>query len=265
MTTINRMHMHKPRLSTNSVNKLTEDELTRLEKDIDNLAKSSWGKMHASFIRNILINAKTVILAKEQKKLIGISIFSEKYIFNKSIYYGELSLVHPEYQGNRISEKMSQKAISRQLLKNIMRLKFNIEVLLITPNARVLGMAANYASFMYPNPYDFDNCTKKMPLPDQQTFDIARELIKQSDKPERRIDKEACVLNGSYSDCNWLIYNKYNKPTYRQKIVNDFAEHYLDYNKRKDKEFIVRTRFNVVSLLRFLVSFKNEKQNNQTI
>ena len=49
----------------------------------------------------------------------------------------------------------------------------------------------------------------------------------------------------------WLLYDNEQIPWHSDNAVNNFAKHYLGYGKKEDKEFIVRARIGMGSLIRY--------------
>ena len=122
----------------------------------------------------------------------------------------------------------------------------------ITPNIRVLAWVGKFAEFMYPDPYVADE-NGKIPPVDDNTFTMARELIGQSDNPSRKLNREGLVLEGSYAATPWLIYKNNYIPWASQEKMNTFAVKYLHYGTGEDREFVVRAKIGILSLLRYLL------------
>ena len=173
---------------------------------------------------------------------------SLKIICNKPVHYIEFSVVERIYQNLSLFQKLNYLLIKECLINNLVFNKsFTIELMFISPNIRTLSTLAKYASFVYPNPFLYNRDTKSLPKADELTWDMARELIQKSENPNRKIEREGCVLNDSYRNTPWLIYGinkQLDIPTHHDNWLNEFAERYLKYRNKEGKEFIVRAKIN---------------------
>ncbi|TAN58699.1 hypothetical protein EPN15_00275 [Patescibacteria group bacterium] len=161
-------------------------------------------------------------------------------------------MIRKDFQKLGLGTRLSFLALRKIILRNIFCIIFKpIEIMFITPNIRVLAKTAALADFIYPNPYNADEATGRVTPADDDTWTMAQELIKLSDNPSRRLDREGLVLHGSYASMPWLIYNGEQIPWHRDVAVNSFAKYYLGYGRKEDKEFVVRARIGMGSLIRY--------------
>jgi hypothetical protein len=128
----------------------------------------------------------------------------------------------------------------------------HIEIFFITPNIRVLSRMARFASFIYPNPLISDE-NGSIPEADDVTWQIAREMLRTSNNPSRKLERDGLVLHGSYNETPWLIYNNDTAPWHANRLMNTFARKYLGYHTSEDKEFMVRAQINLVSIIKYFL------------
>jgi len=234
-------------------NLLSSNE-SKVKKGIREFLKYCWGDFGEDFIEKHIINTNWALFLREDDRLVGITAVSKKNILNKNIYYLEFTGLLPEIRSLGLMGRINSILFNHIFIDNLIKNgKLTVDIMFISPNPRVLGFLAKVAKFMYPNPLLFDTETKKIPPADEETWQIVEELIRQSDKPNRILHRDGCVLEGSYADMPWLIYKKDEVPWYRNKLVNDFCETYLDYQKEEGKEFIIRAEITLRSLVVYYI------------
>ena len=123
-----------------------------------------------------------------------------------------------------------------------------------------MAALARRADFIYPNPYQADPKTFRIPPADEQTWLMAQEAIATSYNSKRKLDREGLVLHESYASTPWLVYSKENIPWHRSELVNGFAKHYLGYGQQKDREFIVRAQFSIKTLVEYWLRGKGKNE-----
>jgi hypothetical protein len=123
--------------------------------------------------------------------------------------------------------------------------------LFTTANMQVLGSLAKIAHFIYPDPFKYNSTSKKIPLPDEATWEMAKEFISQDVPPGMKINMDGCAVEGAYNETPWLIYDKEHAPHYMDGVVNEFAETYLQYDKAPGKKVVVRAKICLGSIVRF--------------
>jgi|GEM_PF-1726509 len=225
---------------------------------INNLITKEWGKFPEKFIEKHIIASRVIILAWHNNNLIAFTAMSLKNLCNRLVHYIEFTVVKKEYQGLGLSEKLNFILLKGILINNLIFNKsFSINLMFISPNIKTIVSLAKCSSFIYPNPLLYDNKLKSMPEADNLTWNMAQELIRKSEKPDRKIEREGCVLNGSYRDTPWLIYNLAENltiPKHYDNFFNDFAENYLKYKERSGKEFIIRAKIGFIDVIKFLLN-----------
>jgi len=244
------------KLQYSSINplRLGEKEKTILLGEIDALLKNAWGKFDINFLENHTLTSEQITVARIGDELIGFCAINKKKILNKVVHYIEFTVIRKDFQKLGLGTRLSFLALRKVMLKNIFQIIFKpIEIMFITPNIRVLAKVAALADFVYPNPYEADKTTGKIAFADDETWGMARELIKISDNPNRRLDREGLVLHGSYSSMPWLIYDIDKIPWHRKDIINKFARRHLSYGKKEDKEFVVRVRVDILTLIKLSI------------
>lgn len=235
-----------------SLKSLEESKTQRIVKEISLLIENSWGYFPDDFIIDHISNS-SIILARVGEKCVGFCSVSVKKILRKKIYYIEFISIDKLYQRNKLSSNLFFKIIQYEMIKNIHQLLIGrpLEIFFITPNVRTLSHIAKFASFLYPNPYHA-NRSGQISYADDETWIIAKEILRISDNPNRRLDRNGLVLQGSYTNMPWLIYNNDNAPWHSDRNVNLFAEEYLGYKDGSDKEFIVRAQISIRSVFKYL-------------
>ncbi len=245
---------NKPTLRSFRPSQLDSQARESLKTEIHQLITNAWGTFPLEFVDTHIFKTERIAVAYDGKRLIAFSAIGQKQLAHKRVHYVEFTVVDPERQSSKIGTKITFVALMPLFVSYFWSLVTNsFELMLITPNIRVLASLANYATYQYPNPYQADPQTAQIDPADEESWQMAQELIKKSDQPKRRLDREGLVLHGSYADMPWLIYDQDSAPWHRSERVNNFARHYLDYgDKTTDKEFVVRARFGLKSIVNYL-------------
>ncbi len=232
------------------INPHTKKEISQ---DIHRLLANCWGSFPEDFVEQHIFFGDKMIVAIINGKCIGLCVMSIKEVFGLKIHYIEFLLVDKDFQQGGLGSFLSFKILKDELVNNFAYLLLgkSLEIFFITPNIRVLSHATKFASFVYPNPYLANN-DGQVELADQQTWEIALELLKRSDNPYRDLNREGLVLTGSYSNTPWLIYNNDNAPWHSNDKINLFAKRYLGYHSGQDKELMVRLNINLFSVIKYL-------------
>jgi len=233
-------------------------------QNIDQIIDESWGKFSKDFIRKHIIFSKRLLILRIKDRIVAIAAASDKKLAGKKVLYLEFTVVHPEFRGLNILSRLNALFIGEFFLKNLISTcNLSIEIMTITPSMRVLASLANVASFIYPNPFKANSEGRIIPA-DEQTYVMAKELIAISNDPNRHVKREGLVLIGSYRNTPWLIQEKPLK--YYDERVNLFCKKYIEYDKRSDKEFIVRAKITLISFVKFFIKklkkIDNSSNNN---
>jgi RimJ/RimL family protein N-acetyltransferase len=202
-----------------------KDIKEKLCADLNELTKKSWGDFGQDFINDHVLKSKFLVFAIRGGATIGYASLSEKVIQNNKFYYFEFLVVDPDYQNIGLSKKIITILLKKIFLKQLLSGKINFNLITITPNPKIVGMIYRRSSWMYPNPKDFDGTAMK--LPDSKTWAIASNILANSYNPNRILEKEALVLNGSYDSTPWLIYRPNKVPQDIDDRINILCKHYL--------------------------------------
>lgn len=222
---------------------------------IEEILTDAWGKFSRPFLEShIEKNGSWVLFARSGEDYVGFCSMSIKRIRRKKTHYIEFLAVKKAFQKNGLGGVLSRRMFTKIVLYNaLLLLRRPLEVMFITPNVRVLANAASYADFAYPDPWKADD-NGAIPPADEVTWKMANDVIKTSTDPWRKLDREGLVLHDSYKETPWLIYDSDEMPWHSSEKINVFARRYLGYGKREDKEFVVRMRFTLRSLVRHLLN-----------
>jgi hypothetical protein len=236
-----------------SINRIADDEKSYLKSITTELLKNCWGEFPPDFIEEHILNSEKIIIAKTRNKYIGIVGMSKKQIEKYEIHYIEFLLVARGFQKSGLGSYLSFKIIQTEVLKRIFKMLIggHLDIFFITPNIRLLSKVAKFASHIYPDPFNA-NEKGRIPPADEETWFLAQKILEMSDNPNRALEREGLVLNGSYAQTPWLIYNNDNAPWHNSSKMNKFVSNYLRYEKGEDREFVVRAKINSMSLLRYL-------------
>ncbi len=226
----------------------------KIKRDINSVIVNSWGMFPDEFVEQHILGSNKIIIAKINGRSIGLAVMSIKEVLKKKIHYIEFVLIDKEFQKNGLGALISFSVIREEIVKNLFLMLFgnSLEIFYITPNIRVLTFSSRLSSFAYPNPYLADK-SGYIQDADDKTWVIALELLKKSDNPNRRLERNGLVLHKSYANMPWLIYNNDNAPWHSDDKINLFAKRYLGYHTGEDREFMVRLRINFLSLVKFLL------------
>jgi len=236
-------------------NLLGVKERDELKTNIDFILKNAWGEFPNDFIENHILRSSQIILAVEDDKSVGFCCLSDKKILGKNIIYIEFLVVKKEFQNKNIGSKLVYHLLKKYILKNILSMVFHgpLEIMFITPNIRILTWMARLADFIYPNPY-FSDESGSIPIADKNTWEMASELVKMSDNPTRKLNREGLVLENSYASAPWLIYKDKEIPWHHLERFNKFSVKYLGYGNEEDKEFVVRAQIGFLSILKYFLT-----------
>ncbi len=226
----------------------------KVKNEIREMLSSTWGAFPIEFTDQHVFNADKLTLALNEERCIGFCSLNIRSVFNIKIYYIEFLVIDKEYQNSGLGSVLFFKTIRSEIMKNLLGLLLgrHIEIFFITPNIRVLSRMSRFASFIYPNPSISDE-SGSIPEADDGTWKIAREILRMSNNPNRKLERDGLVLHGSYKETPWLIYNNDTAPWHASPSMNNFARKYLGYQTSEDKEFMVRARINLFSIMKFFL------------
>ena len=236
-----------------ALDKLPISRRQQLLKDIHELLERAWGPFPVTFVEDHVFGAHKVLVVIKDNKCAGFCAINKKVIGGKKIIYIEFLVIDPKFQKTGLGSRLFFKTMIREVLLNFLKMVSggSVEIFFISPNIRVLSRVARFSQFTYPNPIFADKSGHIEPA-DDVTWGMANDLLKNSDNPNRRLDREGLVLSNSYSSTPWLIYNNDNAPWHANESINAFARRYLGYHSGEDKEFMVRAKLNLKSIYKYI-------------
>ncbi len=222
-----------------------------LSTQIHSILVDCWGKFHEKFIEKHVLAGNRLIIARTDDQYVGFCVISFKNICGVDVHYIEFLAVKRAFQRSTIGPHLFYLSIFEDIKKNFFRLLYKpLEIMFITPSMRALAQMARFASFIYPNPR-LAGPDGSVPQADDLTWRMARELIKLSNKPNRKIYREGLVIEGSYADTPWLVYGPEGAPSTNDSQMKRFAKRYLGYHNKEDKELVVRAHITMASIIKY--------------
>lgn len=224
-------------------------------KEIKELVATAWGEYDSEYVRRSCVQAYIICAVRNSEgDLVGFSPIRKHKIFGRDIYTFGLSATTPGYQNCGILKTMDYILGKKVLIENVLKGKFKIEFIFITPNIRTLGAIARIADFIYPNPYDINPKTHKIKKADPETWRTIKKFLQIEGERYRVLDREGDIMEGFYDDKPQLLFNK--KITHPDKAVNEFGKYYV-YNK-KGRDVVVRAEISMIKLLKAKETVPNE-------
>jgi hypothetical protein len=217
-----------------------------LLQEIHDLAKKGWGEFDKEYLEKSVLESYFLCLLRDSKgKLVGMAPIKKLKFLGRTIYSFGLSVVDPDYRGLSLLTKMSAVMIRRIFAENLFRGKTKVEFVFITPNIHTMGAIARAASFIYPNPYDFDEKTQSIPDADGETWATVQEFLRITEEKYRKLDRNGCVMEGFYDTRPHLIIKSRD---HIDKKLSDFGKKYL-YSV-PGSEIVVRAKIDLVGIIR---------------
>ncbi|MFZ6035906.1 MAG: hypothetical protein ACOYUK_02085 [Patescibacteria group bacterium] len=217
--------------------------------NIDSIIESNWGKFSKEFIIHHILKSQIIKIIRNEEKIVAFASASFKDVNNFPILYLEFTVVNEKYQGYNLSTKLNGDMIAEEVLRGLISRRFKpLNVITITRNMRVVGSLSRLAKKIYPDPEEFGKYGKLKDA-DDDTWGIVTEILRQSWNPKRKLEREGCVLIGSYEDTPWLIRPKVQ--SHYRNSVKEMGRYYLRFHERADREFIVRATFNIASIIKY--------------
>ncbi len=256
-----RFHLYKEKrhhyFDTEIISDLTEAHDTRktlVKNEVRNFFISNWKDFGDEFLDHSLLDSKWILLVRKNGSLIGIATVHKIKLEGKTFYNFKTDGVAPQYQSIGLLGRMSQLLFSYAYIDNLITQRsFNIEMIFTTPNLRILGFFSKNSTHIYPNPYLYDRDNKSIELPDETTWKYAQAYNKVDFPPNLPLSKEACVVDDNESQWPYICYEKSGIPYYKEQIVNEFGDHYLQYKEGKKRMFIVYAHITLIDVIRYFV------------
>lgn len=225
-----------------------------LFRQLNLILTHAWGDFPTAFVKDHVLHSEQLMIAflKKNDEPVGFCSMRKRRIAGMTVHYIEFLVVVYAYQTQGIGLKLSRSMIMRVLFRNIPALFFGgVHLVFVTPNLRVLARSMEVADTIYPDPRLAD-ADGRIPEADDTVWNIAQEVLRTSQAPNRILHREGLVLEGSYVDTPWLVYSNNDIPWHYDPKLNDFARRYLGYGKREDKEWIVYMRITALSFARYM-------------
>lgn len=236
------------------VSLIEELKQNEIKEEIRELFITHWKHLDPEFFRLYIDHAKWLLLLRHEGQLVGLAVVYKIRIVNKTLYNFKLSLVVSEFRSLGLMGRMNHMLFNRVFLDNMINnKKLTVEIIFKTPNLRVLGFLANIASFIYPDPRMYDQKSKKISLPDDETWQMVVEYNKQDYPKNMPLSKEGCVVEHETDEWPFCEYEKHGFPLYKDEIVNEFGRTYLQYDKGFRKMFIVHAKITLQGLINYLL------------
>jgi len=211
---------------------------------IQELVKKNWGHFDDDYIEKSVYKSHMIcFLWNNGDRLVGVAPIKEINLKKNQVYSFGLTVVDSNYQNYKLLKKMELLLIKRLFVKNIIKGKFNLEFIFITPNVRTLGAISRASRFIYPNPYKMDIKTQKIEDADDETWNMVNEYLAVVNEKPSYLNRNGCIMKGFYDNKPHLIREKV---SHKDPRVNAFGEKYL-YNE-PGKEVVVRAKIDLRGL-----------------
>jgi len=233
------------------------DQKQILFEEFNSILKDCWGSFPSNFIEKHIFDEKCrIIVARHINEFIGFCVLSFKKVCGVDVHYIEFLAIKKKFQGFGLGPYLFYLILSDDIKRNFFKLLFKpLEIFFITPNIRTITQISRCSKFIYPNPY-LARDDGSIDAADENTWEIAKEIISNSDNPHRKLHREGLVLEGSYAETPWLIYGPENAPWAKDPQVIKFVKKYLGYHNKEDKELVVRAHITLGSVVKYLFSNK---------
>jgi len=223
---------------------LTKSETSSLLKQTSILVSDSWGEFSDSYLRKSVLDVYLLCLIKNSKnEIIALAPVKKLKINGRQIYSFGLTVVSPKYRRLNLLKIMGMRLARTVILENLLRLRFKLEVVFITPNIWTIGLIARRSEFIYPKPYQVGK-RGELPEADSETLDTVRQVINITGEKYRSLDREGCVMEGFYDDKKGLIVEA---RKHKDKLLNLFADRYL--YATKGREIVIRAILSPLSII----------------
>lgn len=228
-----------------------------LLRNLDQIIEDNWGKFSKDFIVHHILRASILKIIRNANKIIAFASASYKTVEKTKVLYLEFTVVNSNFQGYNLSAKLNGDLIAEELVRGLVGRHFKpLDVVTLTRNLRVIGSLSKYSQRIYPDFREFERSGGRLGPASERTWQIAKSILRDSWNPNRKLDREGCVLSGSYEDSPWLILRKTQKH-YNDSLIK-MAEKYLEFSKNSDKEFILHVQFSLKSLLKYVKKIKGK-------
>lgn len=213
--------------------------------EVSHLVEKAWGKFPKKYlIESVLKSRYLLLLRNKNRELVGVAPIKKIQINGRYVYSFGLTAVDPDYQSLGFMKVMHGMLGKRVFAENLLKLKFEIEFVFITPNIRTIGTLSRVADHIYPNPYLVDEKTGEIDYADDETWKTVRLFLEKTKEKYRSLDRKGCVMIGFYDDKPNLVVKR--DKNIADKKLRLFSEKYL----RPGNEVVVRAKIHIWRLLR---------------
>lgn len=226
-----------------------------LYADVRSFITNQWGDFGDRFYSHHAPTMRHLAIATAGDLIIGISAGGSKRLAGRDVAYIEFTIVHSEYRNKGVSSHLHSLIFRTLVVPMILRRPLRgVDVVTVTPNLLVLLQLASYASWMYPK-FDSAQAGEGVQVgADDETWQMAQEWLSSSDNPNRVIDREGCIIHGSYDfDPNLIsVFSGDQTKWTSSRTINQFGAHYLKAPNNPGLEAFARARLNIWSIIRYL-------------
>ncbi len=225
---------------------------TLIKKEVKEFFVNNWKDLGDEFLEHSLLDSKWILLVRKKNSLIGIATVHKIKLEDRIFYNFKTDGVTPEYQSIGLLGRMSQILFAYAYRDNLIcQRSLSIDMIFTTPNLRIIGLFSKNSTHIYPNPYLYDQEKKSIEFPDETTWRYVKAYNKIDFPPNLPLSKEACVVEDKESEWPYICYEKSGIPYYKEEIVNEFGDHYLQYKKGKKRMFIVYAHITIIDVIRY--------------
>jgi len=236
-------------------------QLGRAKKEIQDTVKQEvkmffiehWKDFGDDFFNHSLFDASWVLLLRFEGRLMAVSTVHKIRLHNKVFYNFKTEALAPSYHSFGVFERINQILFTFAYIDNIVHQKslyFNL--IFSTPNLRIIGNFAKNSSHIYPDPYKYDERKASMELPDEEVWKYVQAYNKVDYPPNLPLFKEACIVDNSMSEWPYICYDTSGFPYHKDKVVNDFGDHYLGYQEGKRRMVIMCAFISPWDVIRYI-------------
>lgn len=232
----------------------------KIKKEIRDLFITHWKDFGSEFFDYVIDHAKWLLLLRYENQLVGIAVVHKKKMADKIVYNFKTNAVIPRFHSFGLMGRMNHILFNRVFLDNMINNRnLTVEMISTTPNLRILGFLAKVASYIYPDPHAYDRKSKKIPLPNDETWLMAREYNKQDYPRNMPLSKEGCVVENETDEWPYCAYEKEGFPLYKDENVNELGRTYLQYDKGFHKMFIIHAKVTLWGLIKYLLRLATDR------
>lgn len=232
----------------------------QIKEEVKTFFIKNWEDFGDDFIDHSLFDSTWVLIVRDDQGIAGVATVHKKKLKDKIFYNFKTLALVPKYHSLGLMERMNQLLFKYAYIDNLLREKsLWFHMIFSTPNLRILGFFAKHTKRFYPNPFDYDESTQSIPLPDDETWEYVQAYNQVDFPPNSPLTKEGCVLDDSKSAWPHVCYEKSGYPYHTSKIVNAFGDHYLRYKMGERHMVVVCAHISVGDVVRYFLNYVKRK------